>query len=599
MDPVSSIPEGFELDQTAPQAAAQTAIPEGFSLDETTQHPDVPHGFELDDEKYGSLPQQALTAVEGAGEGFAGPLGPIIENELSSMGVPGLTKEDQAGRAETNPLTHGAAEAGGLYGGLATGVGEAGLIAKAVPEFAAAGKVGSAILKGALENGLIQSGSELSKAILGQGDPETPVASALAHIGAAGLFGGITSGVFKGTGASLRVIDNAKAGTKMQDFLAGIGDSVTPGKFFPEGSSPSKLYDMGKNFVGSLRDKAEGIATSAAAAKAAAAAGPAFIPAYEAAKKAMAPAVEKILDRPMTAATEKIVYPVVLKMLGTGETSGLFDAIDHASDISRGMSKINTAVGNMFKLGSQRVVDEVANDRDREKIKNFIEKGGVGQQIQEQVQKDAQAPEPQAFAEGGEVKPVLQGSDVISKHFPEQAMMMAAAKGRISNYLNSLRPQKNHAKLPYDRDPSHEMDEKKYHKAIDIAASPLSILNKVKDGSITPEELGHFTQMFPEMHSHLSKEMTKKISKQQIDEEQPHYKTRQGLSMFLGAPLDSSFTPANIMAAQNVFIQNRAAKSAAASGQGKTKKGTAKLGETSKQFLTADQAASNRQTSES
>lgn len=188
----------------------------------------------------------------------------------------------------------------------------------------------------------------------------------------------------------------------------------------------------------------------------------------------------------------------------------------------------------------------------------------------------------------------MQDTDSVATHFPEQSMLMGAAKSRISNYLNSLKPQKNMGSaLPYDHAPDQKAQEKKYSRAIQIAASPLHILNKVKDGSLTPDELGHFHQLYPEMYNQLSRKMTEKITEQQVKGERPNYHTRQGLSMFLGSPLDSSFTPASIMAAQNVFAQKK--QGSQPTEPSPTKKGTSKLGDIPKQFQTPSQASEARQ----
>ena len=141
------------------------------------------------------------------------------------------------------------------------------------------------------------------------------------------------------------------------------------------------------------------------------------------------------------------------------------------------------------------------------------------------------------------------------------------------------------------------LKKKNYDRAVDIAAQPLGILNHIKNGSITVQDLKHFTQMYPELHTHLAKEMTKRITENQMADEKPEYKTRQGLSAFLGAPVDSTFTPQNMMAVQAIFANQNAQKQQAAQQSVKTKKGTSKLNEVAKDYKTADQAAQSWQNS--
>ena len=105
---------------------------------------------------------------------------------LAETRLLGVKPEDISGRAEANPLTHGAAEAVGLGTGFLTGTGEAGLVAKTalkvLPRAEKAGllvKAGSNALRAAMESGAIQGGDEC-KSLLGKGDSAGAVASHVA-----------------------------------------------------------------------------------------------------------------------------------------------------------------------------------------------------------------------------------------------------------------------------------------------------------------------------------------------------------------------------------------------------------------------------------
>ena len=190
---VSSPPEFISDDQAKqfnPQPVQVQGTPEFI--------PD--HLFKSDEdrlqEKYGTPTEMAKTAVEGAAQGLAGPLAPLAERAL------GIDPEEIRARAEANPLTHYGSELAGLAGGLLTGSGEAalaakggGLAAKALglaDEAGAVAKVGSAALKGAIENMTIQSGDELSKMVLL--DPAQTSETALTDIGLAGVLGSVIAG---------------------------------------------------------------------------------------------------------------------------------------------------------------------------------------------------------------------------------------------------------------------------------------------------------------------------------------------------------------------------------------------------------------------
>lgn len=147
-------------------------------------------------EKYGTPGQQVKAGVEGLGRGLIGPLAPLAEKAM------GVSSEDILGREEANPTLHFSGEAAGLLGGSLLGTGEAALASKigdvgahalGLGEMAStAGKIGSAAVKGAIENMAIQGGDETSKMILS--DPNQTAQTALTNVGLGALIGGVASG---------------------------------------------------------------------------------------------------------------------------------------------------------------------------------------------------------------------------------------------------------------------------------------------------------------------------------------------------------------------------------------------------------------------
>ena len=177
---------------------------------------------------YSTPGQQLLTGIEGAGQGYAGPLATAAELGLSKLGVPGLSPEEQAGRAAAHPWIHGGAEALGLGAGIITGTGEAGLVGKigeAATQSGNFSKLGASVIKGAIESGLFQTGDEISNAILGKSDPEAPVAAALTYIGAAGLIGGGIGGTIGGVyNKFIKAVEDSDVVPKTANFLEDFGN---------------------------------------------------------------------------------------------------------------------------------------------------------------------------------------------------------------------------------------------------------------------------------------------------------------------------------------------------------------------------------------
>lgn len=546
---------------------------------------------------YGSPGQQAIAGLEGAAQGFAGPLATMAETKFL-----GVKPEDIAGRAASNPWTHGIGQAAGLGTGFATGAGEAGLIASglehALPEATSIlGKIGSSALKGFAENSLIQGGDEVTHAMLGQGDPETPVSSALAHMGAAGLFGGLTGGIFSGVGQGatkgLKSLEAAKAGTQAERFLSGLGsaaDATKNGEKLVTEADASRAYQMGVKAYNKMNDVIMGVASKSAGGLGAKIGGhiagqTGAVIGWGAAEKLLGPIIENIVGKKISPKIAQYAYPAVLKALAAGESKGVWAAMDYATQAAKGAEKITKGVDSLFKIGGQRAIDENVNDNQRDRLKQFIEDGGVDQQVQNNQQQ-----EPENFAKGGDVGITTNEPDHLSNIFPEQNILLNSAKGRISNYLNSQRPIQT-AKLPFDAERKDVAKERSYNKAIDIAIQPLSILNKIKSGTVTPEDVKHFSKMYPELKNHLDKKMTKQVLEAQLKEERPDYHVRQGMSLFLGSPLESSMTPSSIQAAQATFVTGGQSQQEPM----KNKKGTSSLNKVAQNYETGNDARLQRQ----
>lgn len=590
-------PSQVTVDSPDTSASNQPIDPDQVKIDQPSSDID-PSQVVLDSDQYGTGVQQAIAGVEGLAQGYLSkPIATAIETHLL-----GVSPEGIVGREQANPITHTTAEAAGLGAGFLTGTGEAGIVAKGVgkliPEAAALGKIGSTAIKGFIENSIFQGTDEIGNAMLGKGDPEAPWSSALAHMGIAGVLGGIGGAAFGSAKAGLRAIGESQFGTRMTDFLSGIG-AASRGEEIPGGpmfNAGMKFYNKGIGQIigGATRAITDVMGGILGAKSDVPGGGPLGLLLAD----KISPYIEKLVGRPITGAAQKYVPEAVMKILSSGESVGAWDALNYANQVGSGAQKIANGINGIFMSGSQPAVDSYysSKERDRKTLKKFIEEGGLNDQIESQLQ----GSQPHAFASGGEVKPlapqpgVLNNTDPLSRHWPDQGLLMGATKGRVVNYLNSLRPIPPAGKLPYDVHHEDPQQERVYDRAIDMALQPLSILNHIKSGSLDPEILQHFKSMYPELHNHLSKKLTERITKTQIDEEKPNYSVRQSMSYFLGAPLDSTFMPMSIQAAQSVFMKKQQQQSQPQTPN-KLKRGTAPLSKASSQYETGSQASIARQ----
>lgn len=287
----------------------------------------------------------------------------------------------------------------------------------------------------------------------------------------------------------------------------------------------------------------------------------------------------------------------VASYLGHQGLHGLINMASKASEdsipkynmtVKKGGKRIDSKIENLFDNGKS---DDVDYTKAKEKVSDWLEKGGATNDLKEELYRQNS---PQMLAEGGEpkVEPGL-ADQTIANAYPEQNMMLQAAKGRASTYLNSLKPQAHASKLAFDEAPDTTEQERTYKKALHMAVDPLHILDKIKDGSIEPEHMKHFKSMYPDMDNALQKKITERITEAQLKGEKPKAHVRQGLSLFMGAPLSGELTPANIQAVQSTFQITQPSPSG--QGQTKNKKGTSSLTKSDQAFLTGNQARTERQ----
>lgn len=183
-------PASIDAGSPAPSSAAPIS---GNIFNEDPSH------IESSEDHFGTPGQQLLAGAEGVAQGVLGPIAPAIEEGL------GLTTgENIRARQSANPITHGAGEATGFVGSLATGLGEASLAGQVgnIGEHAAAllpalaPKLAVTGIKASAEMAALAATSELSKLV--EQDPGQTLGSAAINVGLSGIIGG-AGGVALGT----------------------------------------------------------------------------------------------------------------------------------------------------------------------------------------------------------------------------------------------------------------------------------------------------------------------------------------------------------------------------------------------------------------
>lgn len=492
-------------------------IPAGFQLDQPETSSSLPSGFQLDSDKYGTVGQQVKTGLEGAAQGVAGPLATAAETHLL-----GVKPEDIAGRAKANPVIHGASQAAGLIGGsMIPGLGEYTLGSK-IAEAGEAVAGGSAAIKAATEMALIQASDETSKWL--QNDPNQSVQSAIANIGLSAALGGAGGAVFGKAGSALRSLGDAP-----EEVARGIRMNLNPLKIneplFPENYTPPeapnkavvKSFGLGQRIAQAIKDNASNAASEGLGASLGAGLGHATgIPGAGWAGALIGErAISPIL---------KSIIPAIGKSVMDMDLSGpgFASAINMAEQAVKGRLLVEKAANSVF--GSAFGLS--APDKDlRDKLDKRI--------------RDLQN-NPQGTID------VLNNN--LDHYMPGHAMSLGQTVGQAIQYLNTVKPNVE-KQSPLDSVPTPTPEAKtKYNQALSIAENPLTVMNNIKQGTLTSQHIAHLASMYPalydQMKSALMDSMTDHLSKQ----ESIPYKTRLGISLFMGQPLDSSMKPASIQA---------------------------------------------------
>lgn len=147
----------------------------------------------------------------------------------------------------------------------------------------------------------------------------------------------------------------------------------------------------------------------------------------------------------------------------------------------------------------------------------------------------------------------MQGvSDDLGHYAPDHSTHLTMTSARAMSYLASVRPKTapvNPLDMPVK--PS-EVEIARYNRALEIAEQPLTILKHVKDGTITPQDIEAISNIYPSLYEDMKQKTLEQLMELRAKGTEIDYKTRIGLSVFLGQPLESSMMPQNIMANQVV-----------------------------------------------
>lgn len=546
--------------------------------------------------KYGTPSQQAIAGVEAVSKGLAGPLATGAERLM------GINSEGIRGREEANPVTHLIGEVAGLVSPIGQGalLGKTGSLAvasieKFVPKLVEKGilaGVAKSAVKLAAENALYQASDETSKMLVN--DPNQSVSSAISNIGLAAAIGTMGGGILGSISPLWKASLGGKASKLIEDFKTRmkehlelpaenvvhtisptfkevfdpftkeiktiesvLPDNIPRSNFDPftkkemltaepvkevkpiESTPGGKLADMFIKHADSISAKTLSGTVGAALGHATGIPYGGTIGAILG-ERALSPIIESILPA--------ISKPMIEKMVSS---EGLKSATDYGLMVIRGNKIAGDAVKALLKPGVQVIKDNYRPDQEsRKKLEaNLL-----------RIQQDPT----QITTIGGSV----------GHYFPDHAVALGSVASNVTNFLNTLRPIQQ-PKAPLDPPvPQSKVIKSEYDRALDIAEQPLVVLDSIKENTITSHDVLALQKMYPDLYRGLQQKVMNQIVEHVAKGETIPYKTRLGLSVFMGQPLDSTMNSTSIAAAQpslqqpqsNQSIQNQSKKMTQSAG---------------------------------
>lgn len=225
----------------------------------------------------------------------------------------------------------------------------------------------------------------------------------------------------------------------------------------------------------------------------------------------------------------------MLKFLGSGaETSGegFMAATKLAAATARGESLLNNGIKNVVGTGGKVIPMPTP------KALKVLEA-----QVKKVAEND---PDTQ--------KDMLSIGGATSHYLPDHGAALAMTGARNLQYLASMRPP-DKALSPLDSDPKPNSEQQaKYQRALQIAEQPLIVLNSVKRGNVTVQDIAHLKQMYPALYQRMNQKLMDDLVAAAHGEKKLPYSTKMGISSFMGQPLDSTMTPQSIISIQQSIV---------------------------------------------
>ncbi len=146
-------------------------------------------------------------------------------------------------------------------------------------------------------------------------------------------------------------------------------------------------------------------------------------------------------------------------------------------------------------------------------------------------------------------------SDMPASGAPGVHQALATKLNASVSYLASNMPEDPTAPYSMFPDKSHwvpsDLEMSKFNRRVTVVNDPTTAVNRIAEGTVTPEEVDALKHVYPEIYQGLQEKI---ISGMMDAKEAPSYEARLILANVFGIPADYSMTPAFVNSMQSSFI---------------------------------------------
>lgn len=238
------------------------------------------------------------------------------------------------------------------------------------------------------------------------------------------------------------------------------------------------------------------------------------------------------------------------------DSAAMKSAIDYVAQVAKGDRILNNATQSIFKASAEILPQNlIPNIASRDRLEKSLDHVNSNPQNMMVV--------------GGN----------IGHYLPGHATAAAAMAATAQNYLNNLKPKKVVASPLDSSPPIDKATQVKYERALDIAQQPLMVLQHIKNGTLQAQDVQTLNTIYPNLHNKLVSRLNDNLIKVKSEGLVIPYSQRQGLSLLMGIPLDSTMTPLSMQSVIQSALpqqQGQQTQSTKHRGSGKTSGATLK-----------------------